>query len=39
MTSLGEQFQRRYDVALFEIAEETGNQHKVAKAEFVLQFG
>ena len=35
----GEQFERRYDVVLSEIAEEAGNQHKVAKTEFVLQFG
>ena len=34
----GEQFERRYDVALSEIAEETGNEHKVATAELVLQF-
>ena len=35
----GKQFERRYDVVLSEIAEEAGNQHKVAKAELVLQLG
>ena len=33
----GEQFERRHEVISSEIAEKTCNEHKVAKAEFVLQ--
>ena len=34
-----EQFERLYNVVLSEIAEETGNEHKVAKTDLVLQLG